>query len=702
MRIRQHVATFVFIAAAIGLSVYAYLDRDAISDPERVRRMHNLFPAFRREQVTRIELGEPGQKPMVLERDPGDGGETSWRMTSPLSAKVDLPAVDNLVGVLEYASPVRKLDRDPPGFDPIRRTGTVTMGALVYRFALGGASPSPEGSSYLRLDGEGTFVIARELTADLMKSTDVYRDKTIVPYLSINLSSLAVTGKTESWSIKRIDPTSFRLDDGNRCSRETIDLVWSALAEMRAESFLPDDVADRATESPEYRIVMTPSDKGFSAGEIVVGGPCPDHPEDVVVVRRAPTRLSACAPRGILRGLSTPKAQLDDKRLFVARPDEVEELRLETSPSGAALEIARRGTGWHQRRPADRDLTPGEAEMATALVTALTKAEGTLQDPFGKAPFTPRARATIARGGDTRVEEVVEIGEVDGVSVARRKVDGGLLTIGRDVRRLLSARATALAERRVFDPPIEGKPIAGVETRCGGFEQTLVREGPQFQMKRPPGYPADQAGAIDLGETIARAKAETRVADADDGSFGFEVPCTIAVTVKDGGGTRRVALSLGSATADGGVYAHAEGAPDVFVLRGPLLELAKTPLVDRNLFFAAPASVQAIRFTRAEGDIVVHNFADGGTHPAIESLGQLTADRVVHLGPAHPDEGFGKPTADVRIGFVRDAGMAAKHFLIGGMTKDKSAWYVRSEGIDATFLVSTAKANAVVAAARGL
>jgi hypothetical protein len=46
--------------------------------------------------------------------------------------------------------------------------------------------------------------------------------------------------------------------------------------------------------------------------------------------------------------------------------------------------------------------------------------------------------------------------------------------------------------------------------------------------------------------------------------------------------------------------------------------------------------------------------------------------------------------------------MAAKHFLIGGMTKDKSAWYVRSEGIDATFLVSVAKANAVVAAARGL
>jgi hypothetical protein len=471
---------------------------------------------------------------------------------------------------------------------------------------------------------------------------------------------------------------------------------------MRAESFLPDDVADRAVEPPEFRIVMTPSDKAAPAGELLVGGPCPDHPEDVVVVRRAPTRLSACAPRGILRGLSTPKSELVDKRLFVARPDEVEELRLETSPSGAALEIARRGTGWHQRRPVDRDLTPGEAEMATALVTALTKAEGKLEDPFGRSPLVPRARVTLVRGGDTRIEEVVEIGDVDGASLARRKLDGGWLTIGRDVRRLLSARATALTDRRVFDPPIEGKPIAGVETRCGGFEQVLVREGSLFQMKKPPGYPADQAGAIDLGEAIARAKAETRVADADDGSFGFETPCTIAVTVKDGGGTRRVALSLGSATADGGVYAHAEGAPDVFVLRGPFLELAKAPLVDRNLFFAAPATVQAMRFTRADGDILVHRFADGGAHPAIEALGQLTADRVVHLGPAHPEEGFGKPAADVHVGFVPDAGIAGKHFLIGGLTKDKSAWYVRAEGIDATFLVSAAKANAIVAAARGL
>jgi hypothetical protein len=695
------VATLVFIAAAIGLSVYAYVDRDAVSDPERARRAHDLFPAFRREQVTRIELGKTGEASMVLERDPGDGGETTWRMIAPLPAKVDLPAVENLVGILEYASPIRRLDRDPSGFDPVRLTGSVKMGSLVYRFTLGGPSPAPEGSSYLRLVGEGTFVISRELTADLLKATDVYRDKTIVPYLSINLASLAVSGKTESWAIRRLDETSFALDDGNRVSRETIDRVWSALAEMRAESFLP-ETADRAVEVPEYRIVMTPSDKGAPAAELVVGGPCPDHPEDVVVIRRAPTRLAACAPRGLLRGLSTPKSELVDKRLFVARVDEVEELRLETSPSGAALEIARRGTGWHQRRPVDRDLVPGEVEMANALVTALTKAEGTLLDPFGRVPFTPHARAVVVRGSDTRVEEVVEIGDVDGKSFARRKTGGGLLELDREARRLLTARATALVESRVFDPPIEGKPIVGVETHCAGFDQVLVREGNVFQMKRPPGYPADQAGATDLGDAVARAKAETRVADADDGTFGFETPCSVAVTVKDGGGTRRVVLHLGSAIASGGVYAHTEGSPDVFVLRGPFLEHAKRALVDRNVFFAEPATVQAIRFTRPDGDVVVRRLADGGVPPAIAALGQLIAERVVHLGPAHGDEGFGRPTADVRVGFVPDAGMAAKQFSIGGRAPEKAGWYVRAEGVDATFLVSSEKLDAIIAAASSL
>jgi hypothetical protein len=92
-------------------------------------------------------------------------------MTSPRQERVDQAAAERLTTTLEFATMVRKVGEDGAlGFDAPRATGSLTMGPLVFRFALGGASPRPEGSGYFRVDDGAPFVASKELTDTLLTS----------------------------------------------------------------------------------------------------------------------------------------------------------------------------------------------------------------------------------------------------------------------------------------------------------------------------------------------------------------------------------------------------------------------------------------------------------------------------------------------------------------------------------------------------
>ncbi|MEO6418344.1 MAG: DUF4340 domain-containing protein, partial [Polyangiaceae bacterium] len=522
MKLKKHVTSILVILAAIAALVYAYAFDGGVTDGERAQRAHNVFPAFRRENVSRIELVH-GTEDIILERDLGDGSDSTWLMKSPLVAKADPSTVDNLVGVLDFASIVRTLKPgDGAGFEAPRAKGTISMGAVTYRFDLGGPAPTPEGAAYLRLDGQSVFVVPRDFATELMKPADTYRERTIVPYLSIMLSRLEVTGPTQTVRMDRVDDLSFRLaDNGPRVSRDGIDKIWRALAEMRADSFLSLADAEKAMGTPRFTLVMTPKDTSLPKGELLVGGECPGQIADLVVIRRSPNPVAACAPKGVLEGLGTTRDELVDKHIFFARKDEIEELRLEASPIGAVLEIARKGSGWHQRAPVDRDLVGDEVEMANALVASLAHAEGT--DLKAGAPVPARLRASVTRA-ESHLVETVEIGADagDGHRVARRLDDGSTFVIPADIARKLEPRATSLLGRDIWTPPVDGKPIVALETSCGGNTQELTRaQGGGFTMRKPAGYDADNAGAIELAEAVMRAKADAWVADEDHGAFAL-------------------------------------------------------------------------------------------------------------------------------------------------------------------------------------
>src|SRR5439155_8851271 len=134
-----------------------FVDKKTVSDADRAERTRHVFPSFHAGDVRSIETtGRSGS--FVLERDPSSG--TFALSASGTSQPTDPAAVDGFLRELELAQRVRDVSREAAaGLDSPRVRGTLAVGPLEYRYALGDDAPSPSGSAYLSVEGDGAFVV---------------------------------------------------------------------------------------------------------------------------------------------------------------------------------------------------------------------------------------------------------------------------------------------------------------------------------------------------------------------------------------------------------------------------------------------------------------------------------------------------------------------------------------------------------------
>ena len=683
MKLRSHWTSIALVAVAALLGVWIWVDRASVTDGERALRPKNVFGVFRRDELSRVEIARGNDK-LVLLRDVDRDADASWRIESPERGLADPTAVDQLTSALEFATYVRKVDaKSAPTFDSPRATGALTMGSLVVRFELGGAAPVPEGASYMKVDRD-VFVVSKETADRLLAPWTTYKSRTIVPYLSLDLASLEIHGKDHDVRIERSGELTFKVaPSGLRASREELDKLWSALSEMRADSF-----ETAVVPEPVLTILMKPKD-GRPDAELAVGGPCADHPDDVLVVRKAPTPLSACAPKGIIEGLTLAASDLIDMRLFFAHEDEVEELGM-TGTAGGRIELARKGSGWHARSPFDRDLVGDEVDSANTLLTAVVRAKGTGVAAFGTTALAVRAHVRV-HGGEMAGDELLDVGESPlGHWMVHRLADDARLDVSQDVARKLLPSKSALLGRDVVVPALDPRDVTAIALRCG-TAQDLLRDGTAWKMTSPTGYTADQAAALDLAEQIAHLRADSWVADEDDGSFGFAASsCTVTLTATRDGGSRKLTLTLGQDT-QAGVYAKLDASP-VFLEPRTFRDSLARILIDRSVVGVETAASKSIVISRPGAHVELHRVADKLEGPdaglavsigsIVSALDALRADDVVHLGAPLADEGFGTPSLEVRAGektirFGRDV-----------LRKNQSMVLARVSGVDATFAVA--------------
>jgi len=696
---KRHATSIVLAVIALALGVWIWIDRGSVTDAEREKRPKNVLPAFRRDEVSRIEIVKGGEK-LVLARDVDRDADASWRVESPEPGLADPNAVEQLSSAFEFATFVRKVDpKSAPTFDAPRASGSLVMGKITYRFALGGAAPTPEGASYFKLEGNdgAVYVVSKELTEQLLKGATAYKSRTLVPYLSLDLASLEIRGKNTT-RIERTGELTFKVaGSGLRASREVLDKMWSAFAEMRAESFTEEHVTDAA-----FTITMTPKD-GRKVGEILVGGPCKDHPNDLVVSRTAPTKLDACAPKGIVDGLSLGADDLADARLFFAHEDELEEISLSSDADAAGkIELARKGSGWHARSPFDRDLAGDEVDAANALASAVIRAKGTSVTVFAPGDFTVRSHLHV-RGGEMKEDENVDVGQTaSGAWIAHRLSDNARITLTDDVARRLKPSKSALKGRDVIQPALDPKDVTTITLRCG-VAQDLARDASlHWRLTSPAGFVADQAAALDLVDQIAHLRADSWIADTDDGSFGFATTNCSATLGSKGG--RSVTLRIGR-EGDNGVYGIANDTP-VFLEPKPFKDALARILVDRSVIALETSRASTIVLSRGGARVELKRSADrfatdAGLPVSVESvtsaLDVLRADDVVRLGPPAPDEGFAQPSLDVRAEMDTDARKHTVHLRFGrdALRRNQAIVYARIDGVDATFAVARERVDPI-------
>jgi hypothetical protein len=615
-RVKRHLATIVMVVLALGLAIYLWLDKAKITSTERLNRENSVFPVWRREDLTRIEIAHEGETLILVH----DLTTDTWRMTSPRTERVDHAAVERLTTTLEFATAARKVGPgDNLGFDRPRASGTVTMGAISFRFAVGALSPRPEGSRYMRVDEGEPFVASKELSDALVASSDTYRDRSVIPYLSIELAKFEVEHPSGGFVIQRQDERSFNIPAlGVLASRAALDKVWGALAEMRAESFPKDADADRLTAHPRLTIRLSPRDSTASVGELVVGDSCPGHEEDLVVLRKTPTRAAACAPKGAIEALEriTPN-MLVDRHPFSFRHDEIEELRLE-GDGARPIEVARRGAGFHEREPTDRELSPEESEAMSDLLAAFDRIEAFDVRPGAGTPFAAHGKAKIWSGDN---DEIVEVGSTADESVVIRRIhDDARLTVSPANARRLSPRETTLRPLALL---IEPRKVTRVALRCG-VNQDFVDTGQGLRLVEPAGYETDGT-VTQLVDGIVRGKVLAWTADRDDGSFGLSPNgCRVVLSYADGNAP--ATIHFGD-VGEGGVYGNIDGRSEVFVAATALADLAKRIYVSRAAFRIDPATIERVTVSLHGKALPLEDLA-----PLREAVGALFADRVVSLG----------------------------------------------------------------------
>ncbi|XYI04006.1 DUF4340 domain-containing protein [Sorangium sp. So ce1128] len=710
--LRRHATTLILVAlAATAAVVLLVLDRGSVSTDEAERRKKHLFEAWRPDEITEltVTLASPGapQTARLTRGEVNDAGQRPWSVEiDGQRYPADEPAVDQLLGTLEFATAERRVPAeasDPAalGLASPRLSIALAMGPRRERLLLGGSAPTPPGAVYAEVAGRGVFVITKQLAAALDVPPDRLRSRSFVPYLAAELAGLTLEGEGGARRFSRAPwgggrGAGFRFAEGSpegsgvRVSAPAIDGVLSALGRLQAEEFLSAEEAQQALASGGPRVTLTllPSDPSARPGVIDLGGDCPDRPDHVVAVRREPTRAAACVPASVLDPLTEDASRFVDLALVGAPLDEVAEVKL--AAGERSLELARTGSEWHLRAPEDR---PVPTETGRALVQAILDVRATrllpsASDPGALGLVPPRATLRVlstppespGEGEPRERIETLEIGaEQGGVVHVRRLEDGAVAEIPTPAAGALLPSEVSLRSMQVLD--FAREQVSALRIERPGLVQRLRRTGDgawQLLEPRGEGLAADDALADELAELLGGLKAERWVAaDAGQG-YGLGAPrlaveAELASAPEPGGGAagdaaaRAARVELG-ALAGAGSFARAGKGGPVFVAPPALEAAAGRLLLRRDVFVVAPQEIARVTLVSGDGKRVVVEVSPGGFTVAgaadqasatataagvRDALADLHAEGAVALGKPEKHHGLSPPRLRITVDLAR-------------------------------------------------
>ncbi|MBX3184541.1 MAG: DUF4340 domain-containing protein [Polyangiaceae bacterium] len=734
--LRRHGTNLALAGVALGLVATLVLTRESVTTGERRDREGHVLEAFREPEVTRLELTRTDasgvkERTLLVRSKPEDSGLARWHFEAPYQERADDAEVDDYVSTLGFADIIRRVpeedvDRAAFGLGEPRLTLKVSMGEIEYELRLGKQAVSPAGSAYLEIAGRGApapgvVLISSTLVTQLDRDASHFRGRDLVPYLSIALKTLELTGRGGTRTLVRPSGEhawdGWRFDGGGlRVNRKSLDHVLSQLADLNAESFLEVKEAEAALAAAEtVRIRMVPKKEGSAVALLEVGGECPGGAVGTVALRREPDSLAGCVPTSVLEGLGTPAADLVDRHVFDFSPDEVEALVVKAG--SRRLELERREAGFVMRAPEEGEV---DGEVGNQRLQELFDLRGELVEApvlaeLGLAPASGSVTLRLL-GREAKIvtsEVKVSAPRPDGSVYVQRLADGGVLQVGREGARLLIPDATLVRAREVMS--FDRRELHRVRIEGPSGVQELLREDDgTISLLKPPGLGHDAGLVTELVEHLASLRAERWVSDEDDGSFGLAAGSTrvsVELTSNDPkAAPRKLGLIVGS-PAPGGFYGRLTNEQGVFVVPRAAGQIIQSWLVDRSLLMIEPKEVERIELRRGEQRWVLRRDGERFTVEQgeldasraaliVEQLAVLAVEGTVRVGAARPEEGFGKPVLSVDIERLPARGERSTpirlRFGAGDTFRDAAIYYARREGTQATFAVSRGRLQPIL------
>jgi hypothetical protein len=523
-----------------------------------------------------------------------------------------------------------------------------------------------------------------------------------------------------------------------RVNANAIDNLFMTLGRVQAEAFLSDAEADRMAKA-EVTVTFIPRDSAAKPGILEIGGPCPGRDEHVIAIRREPSRASACIPKSALDELSTPAADFVDRTLLGAPLQEITEVSV--IRADRKVELARKGTQWHQRAPAERDV---EAAIGEGFIETLRKVNASrfLSDDPGTLGLSP-PQATIRilsitpgaapGGGDVERTELLEVGAEQGDEIVIRRVeDGAIAAVPRELAAPLLSGDLALRSRTIFKVPIQQFAALRIVEAHGRTQHVTRTKDGAWRLAEPQGsgLAADLGLASEVAEVLGALQAERWVAADAGRSYGLDTPrLVIEATLGrergeegspepagDGGTPETIRIELGAPTADGS-FARRDGDPAIFVAPKALEAAASRWLLDRAVFHMDPSEI--VRATLSEGGgkrklTVEHkdnlwriqgapdDAASNARAAALrDALGDLMAEGAVTVGKSPKQEGLDKPELTLEV--ERKKREPLKMVIgAGDSFRGTSIRYARRAGLDVTYAIAQSKVRPLLEAVQGL
>ncbi|HZJ54148.1 MAG TPA: DUF4340 domain-containing protein [Myxococcaceae bacterium] len=353
--------------------------------------------------------------------------DQSWVITRPLKTAADVQTAEGVVNALQFAR-IRATVEEKPTAEDLHRFGLDKPGVEVVASAEGvppltvrlGVENPYDGSAYLQREGDPkVYSVDGSTRSSLDKGTFDLRDRDVLAVRDLGITRIEVRGKKHDWAVGRDpgQPYAFLRPVKEDADTAAISGWLGSLRSTKATKYLQDTTAERKRTGVERPVVEARFQRGTTE-TVRVRLAAGKADADPLYVLREDQYGSVLAevPRAALAALDRSPAELRDRSVLRAKPEDVRRIRIGSGDAALVVQRERPADGgpesWHVGGPTGAVADPFKASSLLYNLTSLRSeaTEEKLPSDLKATGLGPTARTITFEGQDGKTLGSVTLG----------------------------------------------------------------------------------------------------------------------------------------------------------------------------------------------------------------------------------------------------------------------------------------------------